>query len=73
MVTLLPLAHGRQTSYTNRTFNSLHFGVFLGIFEGTVDLFCATKVIWTYVHIYAYSGEWVKSSASPLLEEGLVA
>ena len=29
--------HGRQTSHTNRTFNSLQFGVFYGIFELTVD------------------------------------
>ena len=53
--------HGRQTSYTNRAFNSLQFGVFYGIFERTVDLlrfFCATKVVWTCIH--AYGGEWVR-------------
>ena len=55
--------HGRQTLYTNRTFNSLQFGVFYGIFERTVDFLrfflCATKVVWTC--IYAYGGEWVKN------------
>ena len=25
--------HGRQTSYTNKTFNSLQFGVFYGFFN----------------------------------------
>ena len=28
--------HGCQTSYTNRAFNSLQFGVFYGIFKRTV-------------------------------------
>ena len=54
--------HGRQTSYTNRTFNSLQLGVFCGIFERMVDFlrfFCATKVVWTCIH--AYGGEWVKT------------
>ena len=31
--------HGLQTSYTIRTFNSLRFSVFLGIFEQMVDFF----------------------------------
>ena len=53
--------HRRQTSCTNRTFNSLQFGVFHGIFERTVDFlrfFCETKVVWTCIH--AYGSEWVK-------------
>ena len=56
--------HGRQTSYTNRTFKSLHFGVFSGFLKERVFLqfFCATKVGWTY--IYAYSGEWVNFRVS---------
>ena len=38
--------HGRQTSYTNRAFNSLQFGVFYGIFERTVDFL---RIFYFYV------------------------
>ena len=64
--------HGRQTSYTNRAFNSLQFGVFYGIFERTVDFlrffFGGTKAVWTRIH--AYGGEWVKSPIVQMYKEG---
>ena len=31
--------HGRQTSYTNRAFTSLQFGVFYRIVERTIDFY----------------------------------
>ena len=49
--------HGRQTSYTNGTFNSLQFAGFLNERVIFYDFFCATQVVWMY--IYAYGGEWV--------------
>ena len=66
--------HGRQTSYTNRAFNSLQFGVFYGIFERTVDFlcfFCATKVVWMCIH--AYGGEWVNADLFYLEQSSLHA
>ena len=52
--------HGRQTSCTNKTFNSLQFAVFDGIFELTVDYlrFFFAQLKWSG-RIYAYGSEWV--------------
>ena len=39
MVTLVTFGAWTSTSYTIRTFNSLHYGALFGIFEYTVDFF----------------------------------
>ena len=49
--------HRLHTSYTIRTFNSLHVGVF-GTFKRTVDFFCEGPSDLRI--LCAYDGEWVK-------------
>ena len=57
--------HGRQTSYTNRTFNSLQFSVFYGLFERTVDfLRFFAQLKWSRRVYMLTAVSWLKNDMS---------